>query len=333
MLAPVPVAMALGLGGGTGRFDALQVLNANGDVIGISTALAERMRAAGYGFDFRDAVLAGAALAAAAQGVLRIGVPFVFSMHAELVHYWLDSVAALAGRIEIVTVPPPLMAAALQAGEIDAFCVGEPWGSVAVDSGAGALLLPGTAIWAFAPEKVLAVRQGWPEAEPQLTGRLMRAVWRAGRWLGDRGNHMMAAEILARPGRIDVPAELIERALSGRLAIDGAGTERVTSHLIEFFAGAATFPWRSQAAWIGTRLAQRYGLPERASADLARSVFRSDLYRQHLRVAGADLPGASEKIEGSLDHASPVASERGRMILAADQFFDRRVFDPAPTPR
>ncbi|MBD3787140.1 MAG: ABC transporter substrate-binding protein, partial [Sphingomonadales bacterium] len=49
MLAPVPVAQAMGLGGSRARFDALQLLNANGDVIGVSGALARRMRAAGHG--------------------------------------------------------------------------------------------------------------------------------------------------------------------------------------------------------------------------------------------------------------------------------------------
>ena len=64
--------------------------------------------------------------------------------------------AALAGALTLVTVPPPRMAAAMAAGEIDAFCVGEPWGSVAVEIGAAELILPGAAIWQFAPEKVLA---------------------------------------------------------------------------------------------------------------------------------------------------------------------------------
>ncbi|MGR3468453.1 MAG: ABC transporter substrate-binding protein [Shimia sp.] len=68
------------------------------------------------------------------------------------------------------------MARALADGDIDAFCVGEPWGSVAVDEGLGALLLPGAAIWSFAPEKVLAVRRDWAEGEPDLSGRLLRAV-------------------------------------------------------------------------------------------------------------------------------------------------------------
>lgn len=322
MLAPLPVAMALGLAG-PARFQALSLLNANGDVIGVSAPIGTRMRASGYAFDFTDATAAAIALRAAAPTPLRIGVPYPFSMHRELVTYWLGP------EPSIVTVPPPRMADALAKGEIDAFCVGEPWGSVAVEKGVGHLLLPGSAIWAYHPEKVLAVLSGWADADPDLAGRLMRTVWRAGRWLGDAQNAMMAAEILSLP--LDVPAEIIERALTGHMVISPTGDERTTPRMIAFHD--ATFPWRSQAAWIGVQLARRHGLDPVASATTALSVFRTDLYRTHLAPAGADMPGASEKLEGALSHPTPVASARGRMILPADRFFDARIFDPADPAR
>ena len=329
MLSPLPVASALGLGGSTAQFEALMVLNINGDTIGVSGALARRMRDQGHGFAFNDARAAGLALLAAAGERLRIGVPFPFSMHIELIRYWLDGLdTALPQGLDICTVPPPRMAEALAAGEIDAFCVGEPWGSVAVDTGAGTLLLPGTAIWSFAPEKVLAARRGWAEAEPDLAGRLMRAVWRAGRWLGQPGNASVASDLLAAPGRLAAPAEVIERVLSGRLVISPLGDERRAPGLIEFHAGAANFPWRSQAAWIGARLARRHGLDPLPAIAAARAVFRSDLYRRHLMGAGAAMPSASDKVEGSLTHPVAAPSVQGRLILAPDRFFDARVFDP-----
>jgi two-component system, oxyanion-binding sensor len=328
MLAPLPVAMALGLVRSPARFDALSILNINGNIIGVSQPLAERIRNTGYGFDFKDASLAGLVLLGAADK-LRIGVPFAFSMHSELVHYWLGALGAKPAQLDIRTVPPPRMAEALASGEIDAFCVGEPWGSVAVEIGAGALLLPCAAIWASAPEKVLAARVGWAEETPVIAGQLLRAIWRAGRWLGANENQMIASELLAAPGRLAVSPELIERALTGRMIISAAGEERQTTRLIEFFAGAATFPWRSQAAWIGAAMARRLGLDPVAAARTAASVFRSDLYRLHLRGTGADLPGASEKVEGALSASTAVASERGQLILPTDRFFDARIFDPS----
>ena len=87
MLAPVPVALALGLGG-TARFEVLSVLNLNGNAVGVSTAVAARMQ--GHDFMLSDARAAGLALLEAAGQGLRIGVPFAFSMHNELVRYWLE---------------------------------------------------------------------------------------------------------------------------------------------------------------------------------------------------------------------------------------------------
>lgn len=183
MLSPLPVAMAMGLGGVTTALSAVSVLSVNGNVIGVGAPLAEKLRDAGYDFDFVDPFSAAKALAGVREGPIIFGVPFPFSMHVALLRYWTDASALGRDGIEIRTVPPPLMARALADGDIDAFCVGEPWGSVAVEQGVGALLLPGKSIWSFAPEKVLAVRTDWAETEPDLLGRLMRAVWKAGRWL------------------------------------------------------------------------------------------------------------------------------------------------------
>ncbi|NKX44445.1 ABC transporter substrate-binding protein [Roseicyclus persicicus] len=330
LLSPVPVAMALGLGGVTTAMSAVSVLSVNGDVIGVSRDLEARLRDTGHGFDFADAAAAGAALARVAPGGLKIGVPFPFSMHVELLHVWCAATPLSRIRIDIRTVPPPLMAQALAAGEIDAFCVGEPWGSVSVEGGAGALLLPGSAIWAFAPEKVLATRTDWAETEPHLLGRLMRAVWRAGRWLSLPDSRTAAAEMLSRRSWLDVPSEVVDRALSGFLTVSPSGEVREAPRFLEFHRGAATFPWRSQAKWIGGQIARRTGLDPAMAMQRAATVFRSDLYRAAMRGTGADLPGASEKLEGSLANATAVASGSGRLILERDVFFDGRVFDPSP---
>ncbi|MEM6636018.1 MAG: CmpA/NrtA family ABC transporter substrate-binding protein [Pseudomonadota bacterium] len=332
MLSPVPIASALGLGGAPAQFDVLSIMSVNGDVIGVSTALAERMRDAGFEFGFTDAEAAGRALIGAADGPLRVGVPFPFSMHAELLFYWLGALGLAAPQaLSVRTVPPPLMATAIADGDIDAFCVGEPWGSIAVEDGVGTLLLPGAAIWAFAPEKVLAVRKGWAEDEPDLSARVIRAVWRAGRWLDDQRNRQIASEILAREIHLDVPAEILDRALSGHFIVSGAGEHRSWPEFVTFHDGAAAFPWRSQAAWIGNMLAARTGLDRQAAMQAARQVFRSDLHRRALSSLSVDLPGASEKLEGGLGEPQEVASQFGSLILRRDAFFDGRIFDLSKT--
>ena len=329
MLAPIPVAMCLGLGGMATRLDVLSVLSNNGTVIGVSNELAAIMRKNGFSIDFADARAAGRALISASSPAPRIGVPFPFSMHAELLYHWLGALGVSAPQdLHIKTVPPPLMADSLADGEIDAFCVGAPWGSIAVEAGAGELLLPGTAIRANTPEKVLAVRHDWTESEPDLSRRLLRAVWRAGKWLGLEKNWLTVSEILSRPEYLNVPAEIIERGLTGRLIISPKGEMRTVDNYIEFFAGAATFPWKSQAALVADHLAKRNGLDRKSAMTAARKIFRTDLYRAYLTDAGAELPGASEKVEGSLICPTAVASSSGTLILNADDFFDGYIFDP-----
>lgn len=327
MLSPVPVAMALGLGGLPTQLDALSVLSVNGNVIGISNALAGELADTGHTPDFLDATAAGRALASL-QKPLRVGVPFPFSMHAELLHYWLAASGLNTQSLDIRTIPPLLMADAIAAGEVDAFCVGEPWGSITVENGGGALLLPGAAIWQFAPEKVLAVRHDWANAEDDLTGRLMRAVWKAGRWLGQPDKRTTAADILGWPEYLGVSTEIIERALTGDLLINARGKSRHVPHMMEFYDSAATFPWRSQGAWIGARMAARFGLDRAQSATKAAAVFRSDLYRRHLGPLGADLPAASEKLEGALGESTTAATDSGHLYLGPDRFFDGQIFDP-----
>lgn len=329
MLAPVPVAMALGLGGLNARIDALMVLSVNGNTIGVSTPLAARMRAAGFGFDFSDARAAGRALIAACEARARIGVPFPFSMHAELLYRWLGAMGiAVPQELSVKTVPPPLMAEAMAEGEIDAFCVGSPWGSIAVENGVGELLLPTSAIWGYAPEKVLAVRHDWATNEPDLTRRLMRATWRAGRWLDEPANRMTAAEILSRAEYLGVSAEVVERALTGHLVISPRGETRQVDRYLAFTDHVASFPWRSQAVWIASQMAARMGLDRSAATRAAREVFRSDLYRENLRDLGVELPGASERIEGGLSDFSMLQAESGELLLAPDRFFDGQIFDP-----
>lgn len=329
MLAPAPVAMSMGLGGLPTPIDVLMLLSVNGTVIGVTRALSDRMRARGVPNDFMAAAAVGRALIDVAPRPLKIGVPFPFSMHAELLYYWLGALGLQAPQeLSVRTVPPQHMADAMDAGEIDAFCVGEPWGSDAVARGVADIILPGCAIWRFAPEKVLAVRRDFTTSEPDLIARLMRAVWRAGRWLADPAHHLTASELLAREAYLNVSSEIIDRGLEGRLIVSPSGEVRSAPQFVVFADAAAQFPWRSQAIWMASRIAARMGLDVRESAAAARVCYRADLFRSVLGPIGADLPGASEKLEGALDRPTPVASSRGKLFLGPDQFFDGRIFDP-----
>lgn len=332
MLAPVPVAGALGLGGAGVPLSVISVLSINGNVIGLGQELAYELRNKGHNFSFLNAKEAGKALIGSINDEFRIGVPFPFSMHAELIYYWLSEMGLPAPLgVSVRTIPPSVMVDALKAGEIDAFCVGEPWGSLSVENNVGTLLLPTCAIWKSAPEKVLATRTSWAESEPVLRDRLIRAVWRAARWLSDPSAHSLATEVLSRNEYLNVPAELIGRALSGNLVISAKGEERKIPGFVRFYEGAATFPWKSQAEWIGDRLASRNGLDRAKGREAAARTFRSDFYRAALGGTSAVLPGASSKLEGALSQPAVVSAAQGQLELEADSFFDGQIFEPSRT--
>ena len=106
LLSPVPVAMAMGLGGVTTPLSAVSVLSVNGNVIGVSREIEDRLREAGFGFDFADPAAAAEALARVCSKPLTFGVPFPFSMHVELLRYWCANTALGPDGIDIKTVPP-----------------------------------------------------------------------------------------------------------------------------------------------------------------------------------------------------------------------------------
>ncbi|CUI39553.1 ABC transporter substrate-binding protein [Cognatishimia activa] len=328
MLSPVPVASALGLLAGLPRLNAMMVTSANGNVFGLSGAMTKRLEDQGFAFDFKDAIAAGEAVAALPRP-LRIGMPFVLSMHAELVSLWLSSFGMVAGKDFLIqAVPPPLMAAAIENNELDAFCVGEPWGSMTVERAAGSLVLPMAAIWSCAPEKVLAAREDWISGNPAVAGSLMRAVLRACVWLSDPGNLTMTAEMLSPDKYLGLSSEIADRALAGRFMINSAGDIRRHNDFLMFEGDGICFPWRSQGRWIAERLIERFGISDAYSAKDAERVFRSDLYRENLLPVGAELPLASSKVEGSLAVPTEVPTVSGTMILGRNRFFNDKIYDP-----
>lgn len=175
---------------------------------------------------------------------------------------------------------------------------------------------------------MLAARTDWVETEPDLSARLMRAVWKSARWLGAGGSQTTAAEMLSQPQYLDLAPDIIDRALTGRLTINARGDTRDCPAFIDFYRGAASFPWKSQAVWIAYQMAARLGLDRANVGDLARSTFRTDVYRRALADTGAILPGASEKVEGRIVEGTAAAAQSGRLILAENRFFDDRIFDP-----
>ncbi len=188
----------------------------------------------------------------------------------------------LDAATRMVVIPPPWIAEALRSGQIDGFCAGSPWNSVAVAQGYGRIAAFGCDLAPDCPEKVLAL----PGYAAAGSAPLVRAVRRAGRWCADPGNHDELAGLLAQPRHLGIDPALIRRALAGTVTVDPDGTTRRAPRFV-MFGEAAECPRRAQADWLLDRMAEADQI-ELTPAVTARAgaVYRPDL----CEAAGTEGP-------------------------------------------
>ncbi|TYC87758.1 CmpA/NrtA family ABC transporter substrate-binding protein [Novosphingobium sp. BW1] len=334
MIAPLAIAATLGRGRPAQPLAAPFVLGLNGNAITLTPTLARRVRGDEKGLG--DPVKVGAALRevalerAAAGKPLTFGVVHRYSSHNYMLRYWLASCGIRADKdVDISTVAPPFCAEALELGEVDGICVGEPWNSVAVEKGVGEIVLSTSQIWRRGVEKVLALREPVLEEKRDAVLRLIRALCRAAAHFVDPINWEHNAAILARPEYLDGSPELIRRAIADQILIARGGTMIHYPDFMFQYREAANFPWVSQAEWLYSQMVRWDGLAfDRADADKAARVFRPDIYRAALLGTNEPLPGASSKVEGSIVTPTVVGTQQGNMVLESNAFFDGKVFDP-----
>lgn len=333
MLAPLAIAASLGRGRPAQPLSAPFVLGLNGNAITLSNALAETLDTNGQ---LGEPIKLGERLKEVAiqrrdaGKRLRFGVVHRYSSHNYMLRYWLSGCGIKPDEdVEIVTVAPPFSADALDAGEIDCSCVGEPWNSIAVEKGVGQIVLATAQIWRRGVEKVLALREErLEEIRPAVEG-LIRAMRRAGEHFVDPDNWDTNAAILSRPEYCDASHQLVRRAISDRLILKQDEVAREYPDFMFQYHEAANFPWVSQAEWLYSQLVRwdtiRYDV---AQAKAAAKVFRPDVYRSALKDTGHPLPTANSKVEGSVSEALEASVQGGTILLENNTFFDGKSFDP-----
>ena len=319
MLAPMTVASSLGIGHIKAPFIAPLSLGLGGNAITVSSSLwAAMVREGAVAGDFTPAQ--GAALKRVIEArrgpggpmgqprgpegqPLTFGMVYPFSCHNYELRYWLAAAGIDPDRdVRLVVIPPPFLVDALRTGQIDGFCVGEPWNSVAVDAGVGAIVLPTTALWPLSPEKVLGCRAEWAQRYPEQLASLLRAVYHAAQWAEDPENQTSLAQLLAEPRYVGISAGVLARAMRGRLPLS-PGAE--PTKLVDFYVPAsrqATFPWVSHAFWIYDQMI-RWRQVEFSTEHIAvvRGTYRPDLYRAALAHLDPDIPPTDLKAERFFD--------------------------------
>jgi two-component system, oxyanion-binding sensor len=298
LLAPMAIASTLGLSHLKMPTVATFNLALNGNAITVSPDLHARLRNVIDG-DISDPAVTARALHEIVrererrnEEPLSFGMTFPFSAHNYQLRYWMAEGGIDPDKdIRLVVLPPPYMVENLARGQVDGFCVGAPWNTVAARAGVGVVLHPGAAIFSPTPEKTLAFRQTLAQREPGLVEALIRACLKAAAFVKEPENLDEVAALLARPDRVGADAQALRRTLEGRI---GSSAAPANENYLIFGDHRSGRPDPLQAAWIYAQML-RWGQTRFTAEhfDVARKVFDPAYFDS---ATNASFPTATPRI-------------------------------------
>lgn len=246
----------------------------------------------------------------AAGQAAKVAMTFPGGTHDLWLRYWLAAAGIDPDRdVETIVVPPPQMVANMKVGTMDAFCVGEPWNEQLVNQGIGFTACNTAELWNLHPEKSLAMRADWVDANPRATQALMMAVLEAQQWCDDMANKEQMADIIGKRAWFNVPKKDIIDRIKGQYDYGNGRVEPNSPHFMKFWRDHASYPFQSHELWFLTEDI-RWGKlpPETDIKAMVAKVNRQDVWKE----AAAQL--------GVTD--IPASTSRG-----VETFFDGKVFD------
>ncbi len=274
----------LGTAGPKKDMAVLMSLNHNGQAITLSKTLADK------------GAVDGPSLAKVMAGEKReytFAGTFPTGTHAMWMHYWLAAagINPISGA-KLITVPPPQMVANMRVGNMDGFCVGEPWNHRAIMDGIGITANTTQDIWKDHPEKVLGCTAEFVKKYPNTTRAVMMAVLEAGRWIdASLANKMKMAETVAQKSYINTSVDAINQRILGRYQNGLGKTWDDPNHMKFFNDGAVNFPYLSDGMWFLTQH-KRWGLMKEHPDYLAvaKQINQIDLYKQAATAMKINIP-------------------------------------------
>ena len=274
----------LGTSGPKKDMAVLMNLNNNGQAITLSKALADKGAVDGPSL---------AKFMASNKREYTFAGTFPTGTHAMWMHYWL----AAAGinplsEAKLITVPPPQMVANMRVGNMDGFCVGEPWNHRAIMDGIGITANTTQDIWKDHPEKVLGTTADFTKKYPNTTRAVMMAILEASKWI-DAGlqNKLKMAEVVAQKAYINTSVDAINQRILGRYQNGLGKTWDDPNHMKFFNDGAVNFPYLSDGMWFLTQH-KRWGLLKEHPDyfNVAKQINRIDLYKGVASALNVSIP-------------------------------------------
>ncbi|WP_225781626.1 CmpA/NrtA family ABC transporter substrate-binding protein [Xenophilus sp. Marseille-Q4582] len=285
----------LGIGGPKKDMAVLMTLNNNGQAITLSKKLADKGAVDGPSL---------AKLMAAEKREYTFAQTFPTGTHAMWLYYWLaaSGIHPLKDAKAIV-VPPPQMVANMRVGNMDGFCVGEPWGQRAIMDGIGITAVTTQDIWRDHPEKVLGTTADFADKYPNTARAVTAAILEAGKWI-DAGltNKNKMAETIAGKSYVNTSVDAINQRILGRYT-NGLGRNWDDPNHMKFYNdGAASFPYLSDGMWFLTQH-KRWGLLKEHPDYLkvATAINRIDLYKQAAAATKTPVPASAMRSSKLID--------------------------------
>jgi nitrate/nitrite transport system substrate-binding protein len=234
--------------------------------------------------------------------------------HDMWIRYWMAAGGVDPNRdINTIVVPPPQMVANMKVGNMDTFCVCEPWNRQLINQKIGYTALTTSELWMNHPEKAFAMRADYVQANPNATKALVKAVMEAQMWCEDTKNRAELAEICSRRRWISAPVEDIIDRVKGDFDYGTGRVEANSKFQMRYWKDHASYPFQSHDLWFLTEN-QRWGYlpPNLDTKALIAKVNREDIWRAAATELGVDKKDI------------PASTSRG-----VEKFFDGKVFDPA----
>jgi nitrate/nitrite transport system substrate-binding protein len=245
---------------------------------------------------------------------LTAAMTFPGGTHDLWIRYWLAAGGIDPDTdIKVITVPPPQMVANMKVGNMDVFCVGEPWNEQLVNQDIGYTAVTTGEVWAKHPEKVLGMRADFVDANPKATQAMLMAVMEAQMWCEKAENKAEMAEIVARRQWFNVPVADIIGRIKGEINYGLGRKVNDPALAMKFWgqSGEASYPWKSLDTWfVAENIRWGKFAPSTDIKALVDRTNRSDLWSAAAKALG--VAGA------------PTGDSRG-----VETFFDGVKFDPA----
>ena len=274
----------LGTAGPKKDMAVLMGLNQNGQAITLSSKLAEK-----------GAVDASslAKLMATDKREYTFAQTFPTGTHAMWLYYWLASAGVNPLKdAKVITVPPPQMVANMRVGNMDGYCVGEPWGHRAIADGIGITATTTQDIWRDHPEKVLGTTGEFVKKYPNTARAVTAAILEAGKWI-DAGlqNKMKMAETIADKAYVNTSVDVINQRILGRYQNGMGKTWDDPNHMKFFNDGTANYPYLSDGMWFLTQH-KRWGLLKDHPDYLkvAKEINHTEIFKQAATASKTPVP-------------------------------------------